>query len=62
MFPHEAQEMMAKFLFFLFALLILSFSKIHACALSEGDQSYFQQSKAQQLSFLEISRSQKEAK
>ena len=30
MFPHEAQEMMAKILFVVFAMLILSFSKVNA--------------------------------
>ena len=36
MFPHEAQEMMAKILFLVFAALILCFSRIHATELSEA--------------------------
>ena len=35
MFPHEAQEMMAKILFFVFASLVISFSRVNACELKQ---------------------------
>ncbi len=33
MFPHEAQEMMAKILFLIFAAVILCFSRVNAAEL-----------------------------
>ena len=38
MFPHEAQEMMAKILFLVFAALILCFTRINAADLTESVQ------------------------
>jgi len=38
MFPHEAQEMMAKILFLVFAALILCFTRINAAELPESIQ------------------------
>ena len=38
MFPHEAQEMMAKILFLVFAALILCFTRINAADLPEPVQ------------------------
>lgn len=34
MFPHEAQEMMAKILFLVFAAVILCFSRVNAAEIS----------------------------